>query len=358
MPVLDSVGLASERIFALRTFHQEAGIPRAELDLSGGVDSAVMAGLLVQALGPEYVTLAHLGIQTNPYATARARRLADAIGCRLIVSDFSEEYDRIVLRMKRDLVSAGYDEEEVESRIRRDPTILGALRSMLRAPLGRGYNRFTGGGIRHGTGNECEDRWLRFYQKGGDGEVDTNPIAMLSKNEVWQLAWGLGSLYGTDAAKAAFVEVVAATPSPDLWGTGDEHNDESEFHAVCGVPFSYGRTDPETGRVIRIGTIERVSRFLDVPMPLHCSMELGAWELVIFADKHLTEWGPVVEASRCIFPEAQFSEGQVVGFLKAARRMERLTRHKMNPAISTLGTREKLLRDSLLSDDLSQYGCN
>ena len=70
-----------------------------------------------------------------------------------------------------------------------------------------------GGGIRHGTGNECEDRFLRFYQKGGDGEVDTNPIAMLSKGEVFQLARGLGVPQ----------RVLQALPSPDLWGVGEQH---------------------------------------------------------------------------------------------------------------------------------------
>ena len=47
----------------------------------------------------------------------------------------------------------------------------------------------TGNGLRHGTGNECEDRWLRFYQKGGDGEVDSNPIAMLSKGGIPAGTW-------------------------------------------------------------------------------------------------------------------------------------------------------------------------
>ena len=90
--------------------------------------------------------------------------------------------------MREALTAAGYDGAELDTRVAKDPTILGSIRSCIRAPIGRGFNRMTGGGIRHGTGNECEDRFLRFYQKGGDGEVDTNPIAMLSKGEVYQVA--------------------------------------------------------------------------------------------------------------------------------------------------------------------------
>jgi NH3-dependent NAD+ synthetase len=116
------------------------------------------------------------------------------------------------------MVEAGYDRKEIQDRMKGDPTIMGSIRSTLRAPWGRAANRLSGGGIRHGTGNEDEDRVLRFYQKGGDGEVDSNPISMLSKGEVFQLGIALGVPRS----------ILSARPSPDLWGVGEEHNDEED----------------------------------------------------------------------------------------------------------------------------------
>jgi len=193
MPVPNVDALIDERVEAIAQYHRETGIQRAELDLSGGVDSAVMAGLLVLALGPDAVTLVYSSINSGSETQNRARSLAHAVGARLVVHDLTTTYEAMIADMRKNLIVAGFDDTEIAQRIANDNTILGSIRSCLRAPLGRGYLRMTGNGIRHGTGNECEDRWLRFYQKGGDGEVDSNPIAMLSKGEVFQLARGLGN---------------------------------------------------------------------------------------------------------------------------------------------------------------------
>jgi NH3-dependent NAD+ synthetase len=57
MPVVDAKALIDERVGAIRRYHEGTGLDRAELDLSGGIDSAVMAGLLLLALGQEALTL-------------------------------------------------------------------------------------------------------------------------------------------------------------------------------------------------------------------------------------------------------------------------------------------------------------
>ena len=79
MPIRPNMmyALLDERIEAFRQVHQETGITRAELDVSGGIDSCVMACLLVLALGPENVTFVHSRFSTNPEQTARARALIE-----------------------------------------------------------------------------------------------------------------------------------------------------------------------------------------------------------------------------------------------------------------------------------------
>lgn len=372
MPVLEPAGLLGNRVEAVRKYHEDRGIERAELDLSGGIDSAVMAGILVLALGAENVTLAHLGINTNPVQTDRATRLAAALGCKLAVGDFTDIYDRVVSTILQTLDDAGFDYEDIQTRMLADPTICGSIRSTLRAPLGRAYNRITGGGIRHGTGNECEDRFLRFYQKGGDGEVDSNPIAMLSKAEVYQLAYELatgyyfpirgvrtdatGALLG-DNARVVYFETIGAIPSADLWGTGDQHTDENEISKWLGASFTYGKLDVTTGKVVNVGTIERVSRFLDERV---ADSHLPTWqEQKLFGDSIRTkDMSAVLDAAMDsnAFKGSGLDMDSILHLLMGARKAERQTRHKHNPAIPMMGSRVELIRKGIVTDDFAVYG--
>lgn len=357
MPVLDPKALVEERVNAIREFHEEVGTDKAEIDVSGGVDSAVILGLLAKALGPANITAVHSQINSDPVALARAMEVADVFGVPLIKVDLSGIYADLVAHMTMALQVAG-KAFDIDS----NPAVLGSLRSCLRAPLGRGFNRMTGGGIRHGTGNECEDRWARFYQKGGDGEVDTNPIAMLSKGEVYQLALALG------VPKS----IITAVPTPDLWGKGEEHNDESEYADYLGIDPKghtfYSYIDPETGEYTKVGLIERVSRWLDEntfddPSKGQPSVEeiLGSVlddhpnplrrnENRLFSKNasipcHMAHWASS--------PAFRGVETELIGdLLDAARRVDARTWHKFNPNCPALGSREKLVQAGILTDEL------
>ncbi len=372
MPVLKPQLLLDERISAIRAVHLNTDIPIAELDLSGGIDSAVMACLLVTALGPENVILVHSGMDTNPEQTARAQNLADALKCPMINIDLSGIYDQFISLAGASIVEAHNTQalSDVKARCDRDKTILGSIRSTLRAPVGRAFNRLLGGGLRHGTGNECEDRFLRFYQKGGDGEVDSNPLAMLSKSEVYQLAFALGQKMGVAAQMRVIIE---ATPSPDLWGEGDGHSDEAELLVWTGAPFTYGRIDAETGKVTSYGTIERVSRFLDLPATLVMSQP-GNFSTIgelLFAEHSSESTTNFIVSSMAraaldnplfrgkpFSPEAPnvrvggFTSDEIETFLMAARKVEGRTRHKENPNCPTYGNREELVAAGILTNDL------
>jgi NAD+ synthetase len=363
MPVNDPQALATDRVEAIRRYHQDTGIERAQLDVSGGVDSAVMLGLLVLALGADNVTAVYQGIQSSEESLDRAREAAEAFGVPLIELDLTQEFRQIVSEVWKRVAAAHGSEaiEEADARREADATIDGSLRSCIRAPVGRYVNRFMGGGIRHGTGNECEDRWTRFFNKGGDGEVDSNPLAMLSKGEVYQLALQLGVPRS----------VIEARPSPDLWGDGEAHNDEDEFASYFrfkppeGIAF-YSYIDVETGEYRNVGLIERVSRFLD---GVHLEHDDGAWarkgyvrgvftvgiEGVLFQDGD-----PIPPAALDMLHEEAEDSGlfdglqtaEIATMLGAARRIERATRHKMNPNCPTLGTRADLVEAGILTDTL------
>ncbi|GJM22627.1 MAG: hypothetical protein DHS20C15_25420 [Planctomycetota bacterium] len=330
MPVVNSKALAEERVAALAEYHRSTGIARAELDVSGGVDSAVMLALLARALGPQNVCGVFIGIHSHVQFLERARESAAAAGVALVEFDATELFDKLSADMRTALLASGRSATELDARLARDRTVLGSIRSCLRAPIGRGFNRMTGGGVRHGTGNECEDRFIRFYQKGGDGEVDSNPIAMLSKGEVFQLAREVGVPRS----------ILTALPSPDLHGIGEAHNDEDELREATGVHWTYSKVDPDTGAYTYVGSIERMARFLDTHPEV-----IGEGE---------PEWGPLVAAAHADLFKHLATQQDVRALLASARALEASTRHKVNPNCPTLGTRQELLDAGLLSDDLPE----
>jgi NH3-dependent NAD+ synthetase len=249
----------------------------------------------------------------------------------------------MITDMVNNLDAAGFDRAAIEARIEADNTILGSIRSCIRAPLGRGYLRMTGNGLRHGTGNECEDRWLRFYQKGGDGEVDSNPVAMLSKGEVYQLAVGLGQRLN---ASEAYRSIIDAAPTPELWGTSISHTDEDEIGAYLGLPDSghtfYSYVNAQDGSYRTVGLIERVARFADTPaggdLFTDTLDEQGMNSLIARAQR--------APAFAAVAPDTAAT------MLRAAHRAERVTRHKENPNCPSLGQRAELLSLGILTDTL------
>jgi len=344
MPVINNIALANNRIDAIRAYHEATGMERAELDVSGGIDSAVMLMLLVDALGADKVTAVYSSINSSEESRDRARMVAKAAGVRLCEVEATAAYDLLVEAAVSSLCDTKAERAELEARMANDPLIKGSLRSCLRAPLGRFMNRLAGNGIRHGTGNECEDRWLRFYQKGGDGEVDTNPLAMLSKGEVYQLAVGLG----------VPKEIITCKPTPDLQGVGEEHNDEDELTAISGVPWTYSRVDPETAEYISVGTIERMSRWMDgTRMPLHLHEVAKEMHLPVETREDvLKRWGTVPEIGRQKIFSAAKEFGLTPEHVESAHKWERITRHKENPNCPTLGTRQELLDTGIIENEL------
>jgi NH3-dependent NAD+ synthetase len=342
MPVTNVDALINDRVAAIRAFHEEIGAKRASLDLSGGIDSAVMAGLLVLALGPDSLTLVYSSINSGSTTLQRASALAVALKVPLIHHDLTNTFNKLIEDMVTNLSSVGYDRAELEKRFQDEPTIIGSIRSCIRAPLGRGYLRMTGNGVRHGTGNECEDRWLRFYQKGGDGEVDTNPINMLSKGEVYQLAHGLGLKLD---AETAYTEIINAAPTPELWGAAVAHTDEHEIKNFLNVDPKkhtfYSYIDAQSGSYRAIGLIERVARFSDT---------IAGSELFTTAASNTLE---DIIAAAVGSDEFRGVESELTQqILKAAQWAERATRHKANPNIPGLGQRDDLLRRGILTNDL------
>ncbi len=270
----------------------KAHTSKAEVDISGGIDSAVVAALTCRAFGPDNVIGVYSSVNSSEESAKRAAMTADTFGFKLVNLELSDVFDTICSMVEEKFAELGIPWPKEED----DPTVFGGFRSCIRAPIGRFVNRAFGGGIRQGTGNRDEDELVRFYQKGGDGEVDCNWIEGLFKSEVWELAEYLG----------VPKEIIYADPTPDLWGSGDQHNDEDELTALAGVPMTYTRPGGP------MGTIEWASRENEKFGVVNGFM----WE---FSDDISVD-----------LAKAGYTNEQIK-IIKAMRKMEAQTRHKSLP---------------------------
>jgi NH3-dependent NAD+ synthetase len=166
---------------------------------------------------------------------------------------------------------------------------------------------------------------------------------MLSKGEVFQLARALGDRLG---CADAFRAIVTAPPTPELWGRNASHTDEDEIGSYLGLQGTgqtfYSYIDPDSGAYAQVGMIERVARFADT------SQAAGLFEDAT-SEQALQQ---IVTAGAASPHLAPLSAELVDRLLRAARRAERVTRHKFNPGCPTLGDRSTLLSDGILTNTL------
>jgi NAD+ synthase len=184
---------------------EQAGFEHAVLGLSGGIDSAVVAYLVAEAIGADRLLAVLMPYRTSsPASRADAESVVADLGCASEVVDISPMVD-------------GY--------FGTDGPGEGGKAGLGATPLRRGnfaarmrmavlYDRsVTWGGLVVGTGNKTETL-IGYTTVFGDAASAFNPIGDLYKSQVRQLAVALGV---PDA-------IVRKAPSADLWpGQTDEN---------------------------------------------------------------------------------------------------------------------------------------
>ena len=175
----------------------KVGVRRVVLGLSGGVDSALVAYLAVEALGPSNVTAINMPYRTsNPQSAEDAQQVARETGLHYRTCDITEQVD------------AYFAGEPQASVLRRGNKMARERMSVL-------YDRSAAvDGLVLGTSNKTE-LLLGYGTLFGDMASALNPIGDLYKTQVWGMAEHLNLPSS----------VVTKAPSADLWaGQTDEQD--------------------------------------------------------------------------------------------------------------------------------------
>jgi len=105
-------------VLGVRDFAQKNKLERAFLGLSGGVDSAVVATIASEALGPDRVTAVAIPSRyTDPRSTSCAQELAQALGTHFRVVDLERLHIAAEATLA-DLLEGGTTAENIQARLR------------------------------------------------------------------------------------------------------------------------------------------------------------------------------------------------------------------------------------------------
>jgi NAD+ synthase len=174
---------------------RQAGFERAVLGLSGGIDSALVAYLLAEAIGADRLLCVLMPYRTSsPASRTDAEAVVAALGCRSELVEITP------------MVDAFYGEDPDASALRRG-------NFMARMRMAVLYDRsVTFGGLVVGTGNKTEGL-IGYTTVYGDNACAFNPVGDLYKSQVRQLS----------AAMGVPERIIRKAPSADLWpGQTDE----------------------------------------------------------------------------------------------------------------------------------------
>ncbi|MEO8437844.1 MAG: NAD+ synthase [Chloroflexota bacterium] len=228
---------------------EQAGFERAVLGLSGGIDSAVVAYLVAEAIGPERLLAVMMPYRTSsPASRTDAESVVAALGCAADLVDISPMVD-------------GYFGTGAT------PGAAGA-EGLTATPLRRGnvaarmrmavlYDRsVTWGGLVVGTGNKTETL-IGYTTLFGDSASAFNPIGDLYKSQIRQLAVALG----------VPDPIVRKPPTADLWpGQTDEIEGGFSYPVLDRLLFwrvDQRRSDEEMAELgFEPSVVERVDRLV------------------------------------------------------------------------------------------------
>lgn len=212
----EAIALADRISAWLKDKLEESGSDRFVLGLSGGIDSAVVAGLCVRAVGADRVLAIIMPSSSIAQDEKEAYKVADAFGIHPLRIDLSDVADAVFAAMPdaHDLFADTLYEslpENIDSRLQLARANVRPRTRMITNYYLANLTR----GIVVGTGNKTEFM-IGYSTKYGDAGVDVQPLLDLYKYEVRAVARVIG----------VPETVITRPPSAGLW---EGQTDEAEI---------------------------------------------------------------------------------------------------------------------------------
>jgi NAD+ synthase len=182
----------------IRNYAMSANAEGVVIGLSGGIDSAVTAALCSNALGKENVIGLGLPCESVSQDLEDAKLIAKVLGIEFNTIDLTSVYNKFL--------------EVMEPIVKTNKMASANLKPRLRMITLYFHGQSKGNLLVAGTGNRAELA-IGYFTKYGDGAVDFEPLGMLYKKEVREIARIL----------KIPEKIILKPPSPGLWvGQTDE----------------------------------------------------------------------------------------------------------------------------------------
>ena len=184
---------------------RQAGFERAVLGLSGGIDSALVAYLVAEAIGAERLLCVLMPYRTSsPASRGDAEEVVRRLGC-------ASELIEITAMVDGYFGAGGVPGAGGHADLEAAPLRRGNFMARMRMAVL--YDRsVTWGGLVVGTGNKTE-ALIGYTTLFGDSACAFNPVGDLYKSQVRQLSAAIG----------VPASIIGKAPSADLWpGQTDE----------------------------------------------------------------------------------------------------------------------------------------
>mgnify|MGYP002627187429 CR=1 FL=1 len=201
----DVVEITNEIIAFIRDYYKKNNLKGVVIGISGGKDSAVVAGLFTKALGSENVLGLWLPCHSSKDDKLDALEVSQTFNFELKECDITKLYDSFVDNIKKENNS---DALLIDANINLQPRLRMSSLYYYAALMSKIKN---GGYLVAGTSNKSE-LLVGYFTKGGDSVCDIRVLADLYVDEVIQIGDYLGVPY----------HICHKTPNDGLSGKSDE----------------------------------------------------------------------------------------------------------------------------------------
>jgi len=173
MRTLDFKNLSVDIQGWIKNYLDSANADGVVLGLSGGIDSSVTASLCVSAMGKKKVIGLGLPCESTPEDLVDAKLIARHLGIEFKIIDLTKAYNQFLELFHSIIKPNTISNANIKPR----------LRMIALYYVGQSLGKY----LIAGTGNRAELA-IGYFTKYGDGGVDFEPLGMLYKSEVRELA--------------------------------------------------------------------------------------------------------------------------------------------------------------------------